>query len=1615
MCLCTLTGPGESLKAFVLAERRGKGQSATVKFKHFGPQGPHVTEQMPHEAGVERKTDYQNTPSYVPYVPQLQSVNHYQFGPWAGYTPALEDNIQYGNTEVPPSAFLHQSQISDPRVQNESFKEGGARISTIVYSSKTVKDPRLSGRELGDPNRTASAVQQILGTTSESNRINARKDLSSSQLQANGCRSTSAHTGTYPQNSQHAYTIETSEAEPCEFSATHKSEKLPSLKLFKMKFQKYFLYFQMNEAERRKHVWSRTDLQLDQKNLLLDRIHFYEHYYEKYKRGLLFSQVRKTDQSLSRERTNERSVYTTGTDSTSKHNDEKTKQMCTQLRKPEQSESNSTHAQGQFETSRSKEDIATPDCLTSEQIKHVRPEPTALHLIELEHDVLPNGHTVNEEQTVDGLSSNSQQPAGLLQVPWVHPKPGGDLESPMQVNTQREEVGEVPQDLPESSIEGSQMSLSLTETESIECLAEEEVKEVSIGHTERKEEDPSEDITGEFLDVGMYEEVCSMNESEIFMATTSSPRSQGGQIDLKITDSDGAWKEEETLKNFKNSEKSENCRKLKTDVSEVSANTIYSLLYERLQFSQLLPNSTPTHCKPYLKPRCPDQTTASTKDNFVNWNIQAASTYNDCDVLHVKKRDLEKHAMLGITITSNVRDLNDIRKPMTLSERFSLLSWQPLSGLLKDSILADRKKQCVTGSISSKTEEPNGNFNVKLVKLLTQKYNEFQLKTSRRCRKLREVSDFKSTIHRISHRRSRRPTSNSTLKKAFNLKRRYFKTLPRVVRKTKLSRRVIQNRKEGVLSKEPSHTTETRKEAELEPSNKSVVTGSEDSAVEISYSHTLPECVSSTAHNEPTDQSLKSEGQKSGSNRSIDRNESQPNPSVMNNTQDSNKDVEMEGVTNQDKDEVLQKVQDVVNESGSVEEVKCQYNKTPTKNDISTKDYLSHNLNPGSGIQNDGVLENTNNHSTSNLHVEKPLNLQTQLNAKDQKSLVDSNVDSNSNLSPDERKIKFDTDVQEVKLISKLRNYLTKFETTVKLQEPLDGISSEPSQQTLSTPRKDDTVQKSLLLGTQNREVLNPECRYSVAELKIDLPNPGPPGSSLPSQSVTSTSQQNILPADTSDPGLLDETTQLSITSGPKPVSRLSPDSTTTLGTVSEKAIQHPLIELSRPKLPPEPQKMQPKIPDGDHHIQSTNQINVQWASVIKPATHNTKTHSRQNGEAHQVKVKKPEAAQGPKLYAKTVNTISFQRHYNTEDISNILKEADCVGAIDDLLSLLHRSKDMLQYFISNFERDQGIAVQYGIVTRDIILDRYLHHPPAPYDLKYEALSSFLELQMIVEAKQFMENKMNFLTAKPTFRSLLWYDPSLYGELFKGRVGYQQQSCVYTSFQQGLAIEGYSKLQNYHLAVTTLNQQLKMVPATSYYLYLKSKREKLEIEAALQNINDFESFFLSVPISSMINFGDSPEHLERLQNRVISFVETPAAKMPGAFDVGKAEHLSIICRFLQEKMNCVKTCKVISSPVSWFGLEHLLYDASKVLVSRDAAARSSSQDNALKFHSVNSNLSYGAPSPWLPVVNTPTQMPQSHGRLKSAGQRVDTKGNPLRRVTTERKQYLKVRASLYAA
>ncbi|XP_024260394.2 uncharacterized protein LOC112236047 isoform X1 [Oncorhynchus tshawytscha] len=551
-----------------------------------------------------------------------------------------------------------------------------------------------------------------------------------------------------------------------------------------------------------------------------------------------------------------------------------------------------------------------------------------------------------------------------------------------------------------------------------------------------------------------------------------------------------------------------------------------------------------------------------------------------------------------------------------------------------------------------------------------------------------------------------------------------------------------------------------------------------------------------------------------------------------------------------------------------------------------------------------------------------------------------------------------DTPSKEVKLINRLRDYLTNFEYIVRKPEP--KTSDTLCETETNLPQICETIQNNV-----NDHKEKPV--HLVVLDRVELRNLRPNAIPFPIKICTPNINTN------NDLIHSKEQEHKEKTRGNKTnyyrIPCISPDSTSML-EVPEKSTQTPMDKKTTEA------EISTSVPDINHGItiaendasreqqrqpnytiDANNMIMLKALAEIEPENSEfckTKENTNQKPTSHIVRV----------------NTKTFHRNFSVADISNALKHGDKVTSLAELCPLRTECKVMMQYFILNFEEKQNVEVNSTIVSRDQILERYLDRPPVPMELKYEALNSFLELQIMMEAWQFVDNKMRFLSGQSTFRSLLWYDPTLYGELFKGKVGLQQQSSLYSSFQQSLINEGPIALQRYHLAVSTLNEQLKRAPEMSYYMYLKSKRERLEIEAALRNPSDIESFFLSVPLSCMVNFGDSVESLQGVQRLVTTFTETPADKLEDGFDVGKAEHLAMVFRFLQEKIYYLKACSnTMVSKTSWFGMEHIMYDASKMLVWRNTKQTGSDELQA-KYKKANPQIVFGVTESGVSLLHT---------------------------------------------
>ncbi|KAA0703604.1 Testis-expressed protein 15 [Triplophysa tibetana] len=600
--------------------------------------------------------------------------------------------------------------------------------------------------------------------------------------------------------------------------------------------------------------------------------------------------------------------------------------------------------------------------------------------------------------------------------------------------------------------------------------------------------------------------------------------------------------------------------------------------------------------------------------------------------------------------------------------------------------------------------------------------------------------------------------------------------------------------------------------------------------------------------------------------------------------------------------------------------------------------------------ESDPTDENSSSSGQCEMASEHPNSINTSLldvKVSDTKNASAAMIKENSNFSRQEQNQNFDVDSPETQLISKLRDYLTKFESSVKKQEATnEGLMEKP----LMWITLDSTAHKQQLADKSQYRSRPDDEAQTGPDVFLLMPAESKRGRSSQAKRTSKHKSKRA---------------RLSL--GPS----VSPDSTSVLDTFKETSPQ-------------------PSVNNGTAAPTEISLSNEAKQQLMQSKESTSSIICSQDpvdtcGNAERIPHTNREMVDDSDVSSSFVSS-----DLSVSDVSKTLKMADQTSSLAELGSLRAKCKNMLQKFILRFERDQIVSFNQSFVSRNLIIEQYLDHPPAHVDLKYEAVNSYLELQMMMEAWQFVENKMNFLKNKPTFRSLLWYDPSLYGELYKGEVGFQQQSSLFTSFQKMLAQEGYTKLQEYYMThVSRIYQQLLVNPDASYYMYLKSKREVFEIEAALRNPHDVKYFFLSVPLTAMINFGDSLESLENVHKVIMSFVETPSDQLPGTFDVGKAEHLSITCRYLQEKAFFIRSCKETLTKVSWFGIEHLLYDASKILIWQDAGQGVSNE--VLKMYkNSNPQIIFGVTESGVTLVNKVHQPRLSvDGAEKSAEKQTD--------------------------
>ncbi|XP_006834588.1 PREDICTED: testis-expressed sequence 15 protein [Chrysochloris asiatica] len=280
--------------------------------------------------------------------------------------------------------------------------------------------------------------------------------------------------------------------------------------------------------------------------------------------------------------------------------------------------------------------------------------------------------------------------------------------------------------------------------------------------------------------------------------------------------------------------------------------------------------------------------------------------------------------------------------------------------------------------------------------------------------------------------------------------------------------------------------------------------------------------------------------------------------------------------------------------------------------------------------------------------------------------------------------------------------------------------------------------------------------------------------------------------------------------------------------------------------------------------------------------------------------------------------------------LSQILQRADEASSLQILQEETKVCENILPSLIEAFERNQGCSLEQILISRELLIQQNLWNN-CRNKLKPCAIDSLVELQMMMETVQFIENKKRLLRDEPTFRSLLWYDETLYSELLGGPRGYQQQSNFYPAFQGRLKYNAFCELQKYHDQLIELFEETKR-EGNSYYAFLKYKRQIKECEAIMKHCSDCFDFTLSVPFTCGVNFGDSLGDLETLRKSTLELISVYRNSPKVHLYPGKQDHLWIIIEIISSKVNFIKSSEELSIKMSLYGLEHIFFDTAKSIV-----------------------------------------------------------------------------------
>ncbi|XP_051539178.1 uncharacterized protein LOC127432322 isoform X2 [Myxocyprinus asiaticus] len=1667
-----------SFKACTVAERRCKGDTGTITCKQFSTPAYLVLDYTPQNPGTEAL--FQN-------MENTQSLN-----PKQQWIPASHESVpNVDRTGLSQSLLEKETFSSNVRRNTLSTNEvydnecdptpespSKSKISTIVYSSRLVKDPCLSRRETNKQTNCSNAE-----TTYFASGFEGRQCKPDPQNQEENCGF--ARTESDPKEPSNldmkndqinkCFSLQSS-MNNCGHSLKQKAETLPSMKLFKMKFQKYAAYFRLNEEQRREKIWSLENVSPEQKQALMDHVNFYEVYYQKYKKGLLSQKYSETQKASSlSEREPKENIILHTTENTYNQNpsnvhqtktydatclSDKTdfahREKCSVTKHPENPKSSTVmlvekkldllpethrdyvdHHDGLVESPRKLSELASVNhTLTDKRAdaQIVQSDPKQSQVAVTSHNIEGK---INLEIVCQGELSTSVVESSVITAM--------DIASFVEVSScgASEDCSLNPVMAVTQALNGQNLKRDTTCTEGSEISAELDMED-NITHREL------------YARIQLDQLLPSKNGKHIFSArayltpgvmgrpmnTMAKPKMYGKyhckdmkcREDLNVTikaNKTPAYSKQTLslserfskirilqkrvtglMSKFSNSKMIQN-PETQIASSEEHKETVtrncklIQLLAQRYndaklhaKYRSLSRQGNKNSCiqKQHSAPlliRSLRRTKCVKKRHFWKANNCMMSTESSHEAVHGKATSNSSNSLSHASETVLTESKDDEPGPNLgimshTSHADSDRQWLYIQGCQEGitckSLLQDHCSPTKSATNKDLTLKPIAPLSVDSIYTNKEKPTEDVLMVD-------EVEQLQTTKNR--------PNQNKTLITCASM----------LDNSRKDCRSTIKD--EGSMLQELTSETESVPlgRAEHNKMKKSV----EDN-VKATEGLSLKECeVSGTNSNMTESNAIRSHTTNLQKNMT-------PELKVMDTIYDKIKtgtevDIRCDGAMDNIKNnETNASVETTLNfqniDKGEMLAKACWQN-NPNKNPSMSTNRSTHSsawsidseITMANGQEkalfeekssdskhcvveafectSDNVIDLTADDPTSSGNETNFSGISTSNNKR--ASTV--TIKENGHLSRPELNKNCDEDSPETQLISKLRDYLTKFEFTVKKQD------------TVHEDLKEKPVAWITLDSTAHKQQLAEKGQYSI----VNFPSLMPKGSDaittdnsreysdnsaqtriIPgSEHVqTATSIYLLVPAGSKRGRRSSQTRRTNRLVSKRArrglVARVSPDSTSSLDTVKDNNGHLALAQLNNRN--PAPTEISINTPSAQFWMQSKNTIGQQnpitcsQDSVNMDSLFEKKTQTNQSLDTIEI------------IDDGNVSSTFAENEYCVSDISNTLKMADQTILLTELGSLQSKCKSMLQHFISSFERDQKVKFNQSFVSRHLIFEQYLDHPPAQVDLKYEAVNSYLELQMMMETWQFVDNKINFLSGKPTFRSLLYYDPSLYGELYKGEVGFQQQSSLFASFQKILVQEGYSKLQEYYIAVSSLHQKLHTAPDASYYMYLKSKRELLEAEAALRNPHDIKSFFLSVPLTAMINFGDNLENLEKVHKVLITFVETPLDLLPGTFDEGKAEHLSITCRYLQEKAFFIRSCKEMVSKVSWFGIEHLLYDASKFLIWQDMEQGVPSE--VLKMYkSSNPQIILGVTESDVTLVNKVEQPPPSMGGAETPGQK----------------------------